>query len=152
MSGGAGYVFSRAGLKRLVEKGFQKKGACQEKGSFEDLEVGRCAMKAGVNIHSSLDRFELESFHPDNINDYILGPPPQWLYYYSRNKPKGGSECCSQLSVTWHRMETRDMLVFDHLLYKTHVYGRNMAASYINFYSYSKVKKLPNGVPTMTNV
>ncbi|KAH3894881.1 hypothetical protein DPMN_019041 [Dreissena polymorpha] len=46
-------------------------------------------------------------------------------------------------------METRDMLVFDHLLYKTHVYGRNMAASYKKLFSYNKVKTLPNGVPTM---
>ncbi|KAH3879591.1 hypothetical protein DPMN_003496 [Dreissena polymorpha] len=66
-----------------------EKGNCQDKGSSEDLEVGRCAMKAGVSIHGSLDRFERESFHPNNINDYIPGPPPQWLYYYPRNEPTG---------------------------------------------------------------
>lgn len=91
MSGGAGYVFNRAGLKLLVERGLQTKGMCQEKGSFEDLEVGRCAVKSGVTIYSSLDKFERETFHPDNINDYIPGPPPEWLHYYSRNKPKGVS-------------------------------------------------------------
>ncbi|XP_052761568.1 glycoprotein-N-acetylgalactosamine 3-beta-galactosyltransferase 1-like [Mya arenaria] len=149
MSGGAGYVFNRAGLKVLVEGGIQKKGMCQEKGSFEDLEVGRCALRAGVPIYSSVDRFERESFHPDHINDYIPGPPPQWLYFYARNKPKGGSECCSQLSVTFHRMQTRDMLVFDHLLYKTHVFGRHMIGSYKDFFTYKKIKKLPNGVPTV---
>lgn len=91
MSGGAGYVFNSAGLKLLVEKGLKSPGTCREKGSFEDLEVGRCALKAGVHIHSSLDRFERETFHPEKIHDYIPGPPPQWLYYYSRNKPKGVS-------------------------------------------------------------
>lgn len=91
MSGGAGYVFNRAGLKLLVENGIQRKGTCREKGSFEDLEVGRCAIKSGVTIYSSVDKFERETFHPDKIHDYIPGPPPQWLYYYSRNKPKGVS-------------------------------------------------------------
>ena len=91
MSGGAGYVFSNAGLKLLVEKGLQVKGTCQEKGSFEDVEVGRCATKAGVRIYSSLDQFERESFHPDNLKDFLPGPPQQWLFYYSRNKPKGVS-------------------------------------------------------------
>lgn len=149
MSGGAGYVFNKAGLKLLVEKGIQNKGTCREKGSFEDLEVGRCAVKSGVTIYSSIDNFERETFHPDRIQDYIPGPPPQWLYYYSRNKPKGGSECCSQLSVSFHRMSTQDMLVFDHLLYKTAVYGRHMTGSFQQFFKYGAVRALPNGIPTM---
>ena len=99
MSGGAGYVFNRAGLKLLVEKGIQTKGTCQEKGSFEDLEVGRCAVRAGVVIHSTLDKFERETFHPDHINDFIPGPPPEWLYYYARNKPKGVSVSFLQACV-----------------------------------------------------
>ncbi|KAH3784454.1 hypothetical protein DPMN_162408 [Dreissena polymorpha] len=49
---------------------------------------------------------------------------------------------CSQLSVTWHRTETRDMLVFDHLLYKMLVYGCNKAASYKN--SFSRTTKSRN--------
>lgn len=101
MSGGAGYVFNRAGLKLLIESGIQAKGTCQEKGSFEDLEVGRCAVKSGVTIHSSMDKFERETFHPDHINDYIPGPPPEWLFYYSRNKPKG----VSKLSVIVNNFE-----------------------------------------------
>ncbi|KAH3870189.1 hypothetical protein DPMN_033371 [Dreissena polymorpha] len=54
-----------------------------------------------------------------------------------------GSECCSELSVTLHRMETGYMLVFFHLLYKTHVYGRNMAASYTKFYSCNNRRHVP---------
>ncbi|XP_053382973.1 glycoprotein-N-acetylgalactosamine 3-beta-galactosyltransferase 1-like isoform X2 [Mercenaria mercenaria] len=149
MSGGAGYIFNKAGLKLLVEKGIQSKGTCRESGSFEDLEVGRCAIKSGVIIYNSVDKFERETFHPDRIHDYIPGPPPQWLYYYSRNKPKGGSECCSQLSISFHRMSTQDMLVFDHLLYKTTVYGRKMAGSFSQFFKYGAVRQLPNGIPTM---
>jgi len=60
-----------------------------------------------------------------------------------------GSECCSQLSISFHRMTTRDMLVFDHLLYKTSVHGRHSSGAMPNFFKYSVMKKLPNGIPTM---
>jgi len=45
--------------------------------------------------------------------------------------------------------ETRDMLVFDYLLYKTQVFGRHMTGNYKDFFRYNEVKKLPNGIPTM---
>ena len=41
MSGGAGYVISRQGLRQLVEEGFNK-GACATDGEVEDVEIGKC--------------------------------------------------------------------------------------------------------------
>ena len=95
MSGGAGYVFSKQGLKLLVENGLNVKGACKEKGSFEDVEIGRCAVTAGVKVYSSLDKFERETFHPDRLQDFIPGPPQDWLFRYARNRPRGVSNWAS---------------------------------------------------------
>lgn len=91
MSGGAGYVFSREGLRQLVQRGLNIKGACKDKGSFEDVEIGKCAEAAGVKVYSSLDKFERETFHPDRLQDFIPGPPQDWLFRYARNRPRGVS-------------------------------------------------------------
>ncbi|KAL3887670.1 hypothetical protein ACJMK2_000065 [Sinanodonta woodiana] len=123
MSGGAGYVFSREGIRLMVEKGYNV-GACKESTDFEDLEIGKCAKIAGVTAVNTTDKFDRETFHPDHLKDFLPGPPQDWLKYYAKNKPKGGPDCCSQYSISFHRMSYQDILIFDHLLYKTNVYGR----------------------------
>ncbi|KAL3887671.1 hypothetical protein ACJMK2_000238 [Sinanodonta woodiana] len=123
MSGGAGYVFSREGIRLMVENGYNV-GACKESTEFEDLEIGKCAKIAGVTAVNTIDKLDRETFHPDHLKDFIPGPPKAWLNFYAKNKPKGGPDCCSQYSISFHRMSYQDILIFDHLLYKTNVYGR----------------------------
>ena len=35
-----------------------------------------------------------------------------------------GKECCSQLTVSFHKLDPTLIAIFDHLLYRTSVYGR----------------------------
>ena len=106
MSGGSGYIFSREGLRQLVQNGLNVQGVCKDKGSFEDVEIGKCAMTAGVKIYSSVDKFERETFHPDRLQDFIPGPPQDWLFRYARNRPKGVSiqpHKSSRSKVYWQK-------------------------------------------------
>lgn len=94
---------------------------------------------------------------PPPLNDCSPGPSSHDLGNLSRNQlPKGvsvyvlqGSECCSQFSISFHRMTPQEILVFDHLLYRTSVYGRHVAKNIPEFFKHAVMKKTPNGLPTM---
>ena len=35
-----------------------------------------------------------------------------------------GDDCCSQLTISFHKVDPQLMKILDHLLYRTSVYGR----------------------------
>ena len=76
-SGGAGYLFNRAGLKLLVEEGYRRPGHCRLAGGAEDIETGRCAAKVGVKTLDQLDSQKRETFFPNNV--YKNAVPGQWV-------------------------------------------------------------------------
>ncbi|KAK7477607.1 hypothetical protein BaRGS_00031155 [Batillaria attramentaria] len=106
MSGGASYVLSREALRLLNVNGIRR-NKCRLTGD-EDVEIGRCLHDVGVSSHNTLDRFGRETFHPLNPTTHI------------------GADCCSQLSISFHKVNPDLMRVVDHLLYRTSVYGRNL--------------------------
>lgn len=66
MSGGAGYVLSKAALKILVENGFRGKRLCNQNmaADAEDVEIGRCLRKLKVVFGNSSDQFGRNRFFP----------------------------------------------------------------------------------------
>ncbi|XP_076469046.1 glycoprotein-N-acetylgalactosamine 3-beta-galactosyltransferase 1-like [Babylonia areolata] len=122
MSGGASYVLSREALRRVVEEGYWK-NKCATKGKYEDVEVGRCLHKAGVGSHSSRDRFGRDTFHPLRPATHIVGPIPANQAGQDYFPIVSGKECCSQLTISFHKVDPSLMRVFDQLLYRTSVYG-----------------------------
>ncbi|XP_069105956.1 glycoprotein-N-acetylgalactosamine 3-beta-galactosyltransferase 1-like isoform X2 [Argopecten irradians] len=124
MSGGAGYVINRQALKQIVEWGFGG-NYCREDGGDEDVEIGRCLEASGVSVFSSLDKFDRETFHTDSPWKHALGLQPEYLDEYSNNGVKTGADCCSQYPVTYHHMDEEHMLFLEHMLYRTHVWGRH---------------------------
>ncbi|KAK7101498.1 glycoprotein-N-acetylgalactosamine 3-beta-galactosyltransferase 1-like [Littorina saxatilis] len=123
MSGGASYAFSREALKRVVEDGYMK-DKCATKGRYEDVEIGKCLHNVGVASHNSRDRFDRDMFHPLRPSIHIAGPIPANQIPQDRFLMVSGEECCSQLTVSFHKVEPELMKVMDHLLYRTTVYGR----------------------------
>lgn len=62
MSGGAGYVLSRAALAR-VATAFTR-GTCGHSGPEEDVALGQCLERLGVAVGDSRDTWGRETFHP----------------------------------------------------------------------------------------
>ncbi|XP_076469497.1 glycoprotein-N-acetylgalactosamine 3-beta-galactosyltransferase 1-like [Babylonia areolata] len=123
MSGGASYVLSREALKMMIEDGYRK-NKCAPRGRFEDVEVGKCLHAAGVPSFNSRDRFGRDTFHPLKPEIHIVGPIPGVQLAQDRFLMVSGRDCCSQLTITFHKVDPSLMRVFDHLLYRTSVYGR----------------------------
>ena len=92
MSGGAGFLLSRAALKTLNEEGFNVENGCASDGKDEDLDVGKCLDKLGVKPFSTVDKFGRQSFHafgivPALTSDYRGGE----IFYAPR--PLQGVSC-----------------------------------------------------------
>ena len=90
MSGGAGYVISKAGVKNLVDNVYNDPKLCKSGdyvGGSEDVEIGKCLENAGVLAGDSRDTLGRERFHPF-IPEHHLVPHPKnekfwyWKYVY----------------------------------------------------------------------
>jgi hypothetical protein len=61
---------------------------------------------------SRLDEIQRERFHPLSIQTHFK-EPEGWLIDYSFNEVKGGKDCCSEESITFHYVSPEEM-VFMH--------------------------------------
>lgn len=90
MSGGAGYVISKAGFMLMLENGILV-GNCSipvepdDPEKSEDVETGRCLEKVGVPVISSLDSEGRETFHPYPPYKHLIGPLPNYIVQYGKN-------------------------------------------------------------------
>ena len=86
MSGGAGYVVSKAGVKNLVEKVFTNSTLCKSGdfvGGAEDVEIGECLQNAGVKAGDSRDPHGRDRFHPFIPEHHLVpGIVPNKFWYW----------------------------------------------------------------------
>ncbi len=87
MSGGAGYVLSRAAVTRFVEVGLKDPAKCRaDPGGAEDLELGQCMQNIGVRAGDSRDDLGRETFHPFEPEHHLipgLVPKDNWYWEYN---------------------------------------------------------------------
>lgn len=62
-----------------------------------------------------------------------------------------GSECCSQFSISFHRLQPQSILVSDHLLYRTSIYTRHVIGRVQDIFRHEVMTKTPMGLSTMKN-
>ncbi|XP_074649146.1 uncharacterized protein LOC141904456 [Tubulanus polymorphus] len=121
-SGGAAYVLSNEALRRLVEDG-QKNDKCAKDFGSEDVAMGKCMQKLGVNLSLSIDILGRESFHPFNPGTHIHGGYPGWYRHYSKYGNKKGHDCCSEYSISFHYVSPKLMYTLDFLIYHLTPFG-----------------------------
>ena len=87
MSGGAGYLLSKAALKKLVVQGLKDPSKCrQDHGGAEDLEMGSCMQRLNVKIVDTRDSMHRERFMPFVPEHHLIPKilsPNMWYWSYS---------------------------------------------------------------------
>ena len=115
---GAAYVFSKKTLKDFYEL-MKDPNKCSTNNSKEDVAVGACLRNAPIETipGDTRDEYERETFHPLNLTDHFDLPSNNWLHSYDKWKNRNGKECCSDHSISFHHISSKEMYVLDYLIY-----------------------------------
>lgn len=85
MSGGAGYVLSRAAVRAFVEEALPRKTCRQDGKGAEDVEIGKCLEQVGVRVIDSRDKHGRHRFFPLPPAYFLVPrslPDDNWFWRY----------------------------------------------------------------------
>ena len=102
MSGGAGYVLSRAALKLFVEKGIPNAQICrQDENGAEDAEMGKCMEKLGIRAGDSRDNEGHHRFFPFSPDHHLPPGNKDPDYWFWRNIYYDMDQVCMNGRHSW---------------------------------------------------
>ncbi|KAL7073027.1 hypothetical protein ACQ4LE_007861 [Meloidogyne hapla] len=127
MSGGSGYVLSRAALRLFVEKGIPDQKICrQDENGAEDAEMGKCMELLGIRAGDSRDNEGRHRFFPFQPSHHLPPgnkDPNYWFWrniYYDMDQGPG---CCSDFAVAFHYMDPAWLYSMEYLVYHLRPFG-----------------------------
>nr|CAD7572922.1 unnamed protein product [Timema californicum] len=126
MSGGAGYVLSKAAVTRFVEDALPNKDCRQDHGGSEDVEIGKCLDLVGVKAMDSRDSLGRGRFFPFVPEHHLIPGHVNkdfWYYKYIFYESREGLDCCSDSAISFHYVSPNLMYVLDYLIYHLRPYG-----------------------------
>ncbi|XP_071966235.1 glycoprotein-N-acetylgalactosamine 3-beta-galactosyltransferase 1-like [Antedon mediterranea] len=129
MSGGAGYVLSKAAVKKLVEVAFKDSKKCRPAtavGGAEDVDIGRCLQAVEVVAGDSRDELGQDRFHPFVPEHHLIPGSVQkgfWYWKYIFYPSTEGLDCCSDNSISFHYISPQSMYLMEYLVYHMKPFG-----------------------------
>uniref|UniRef100_A0A0N5CFN9 N-acetylgalactosaminide beta-1,3-galactosyltransferase n=1 Tax=Strongyloides papillosus TaxID=174720 RepID=A0A0N5CFN9_STREA len=127
IQGGSGYVFSRKSFNTLVEKGLSNKKYCSQRNDVpDDVEIGRCLFRMGVNTTFLVDDRNRNSFYPEPITR-ILAKDKRIINYYKEKsfiQPERGMDILADFPIAFHRINSDLMYFLEYLFYNAEVIGK----------------------------
>ncbi|XP_040571522.1 glycoprotein-N-acetylgalactosamine 3-beta-galactosyltransferase 1 isoform X2 [Lepeophtheirus salmonis] len=130
---GGGYVLSRESARRFVKLGLEIKDQNQcrtaSDNGFEDLEMGRCLGSLGVVPGDSRDEYgraRMFCFNAETVLNTWLPEKSFWYWKYIKHPQYFGHPgCCSDRTVSYHYVTTKNIYLYDYLMYSAFVRGEN---------------------------
>uniref|UniRef100_A0AC35U3D3 N-acetylgalactosaminide beta-1,3-galactosyltransferase n=1 Tax=Rhabditophanes sp. KR3021 TaxID=114890 RepID=A0AC35U3D3_9BILA len=104
--GGAGMVFSRAAIKKLVSKGFTSKHKCsQNPQNLDDRIIGRCMENLNINVTDARDYKNRLTFCPASVVDFSTPHKNEQYNKFITKNPTGfgkGMPALSPYPISFH--------------------------------------------------
>ncbi|XP_011210396.2 glycoprotein-N-acetylgalactosamine 3-beta-galactosyltransferase 1 isoform X1 [Bactrocera dorsalis] len=127
ISANAGYVLSKAALRRFVEKALPNDKLCIRNSTrTESIELSECLENVGVILGDSRDRHGCARFVPFRLNKYLTS----WRRDYTIFKSAEDLTCCSQPVIAYNFVMPYKMYLLDHFIY--HMRTNNTAIAPIS--------------------
>ncbi|XP_077978998.1 uncharacterized protein LOC144434421 [Glandiceps talaboti] len=133
-SGGSGYILSKEALRILITQAYNNPAKCRGiEAVHEDLQTAHCLAGVGVYPGNSLDSQGRERFH-HFPPDYMFVPGTfsgkgklSWFKKYCYYQTPEGPGCCSDYTITFHRLRSDWMYALDYMIYDMRPFGVEMS-------------------------